>query len=128
MIMFILHYSPIFQLRQYKPSLMRQHYILIKPWQLRHMVSMSHDYVYFTLFPNISAKTVQTKFDASTLHSNQPLAAETQMVSMSHDLVYFLHYSPIFQFKTVQTKFDASTLHSNQPLAAETQMVSMSHD
>lgn len=27
-----------------------------------------------------TAKTVQTKFDASTLHSNQALAAETQMV------------------------------------------------
>jgi len=26
------------------------------------------------------AKTVQTKFDASTLHGNQALAAETQMV------------------------------------------------
>ena len=27
-----------------------------------------------------SAKTVQTKFDASTLHSNRALAAQTQMV------------------------------------------------
>lgn len=27
----------------------------------------------------VSAKTIQTKFDASTLHSNQQLAAETQM-------------------------------------------------
>ena len=27
----------------------------------------------------ISAKTIQTKFDASTLHENRQLAAETQM-------------------------------------------------
>lgn len=32
---------------------------------------------YTTAFP---AKTVQTKFDASTLHNNQALAAETRMV------------------------------------------------
>jgi hypothetical protein len=28
---------------------------------------------------SFQAKTIQTKFDASTLHSNQQLAAETQM-------------------------------------------------
>ena len=33
-----------------------------------------------TFFLRLSAKTVQTKFDAKTLHSNQSLAAETQMV------------------------------------------------
>ena len=73
----------------------------------------------FTLFPNISAKTLQTKFDASMLHSNQARVAETQMVSMSHDYVYFTLF-PNISAKTVQTKFDASTLHSNQALAAET--------
>ena len=32
------------------------------------------------VFRLVSAKTVQTKFDAKTLHSNRALAAETQMV------------------------------------------------
>ena len=83
-IKFILHYSPIFQLRQCKPSLMRQHYILIKPWQLRHRWCQCDMIKFiFTLFPNISTKTVQTKFDASTLHSNQALAAETHGVNVT---------------------------------------------
>ena len=37
----------------------------------------------FTLFPNISTKTMQTKFDASKLHSNQALAAETHGVNVT---------------------------------------------
>lgn len=36
-------------------------------------------FFYICLLCVVSAKTIQTKFDASTLHSNQQLAAETQM-------------------------------------------------
>lgn len=36
-------------------------------------------FFYICLLCVLSAKTIQTKFDASTLHSNQQLAAETQM-------------------------------------------------
>lgn len=36
-------------------------------------------FFYIGLLCVVSAKTIQTKFDASTLHSNQQLAAETQM-------------------------------------------------
>lgn len=36
-------------------------------------------FIYICLLCVLSAKTIQTKFDASTLHSNQQLAAETQM-------------------------------------------------
>ena len=36
--------------------------------------------IIISLYVLIVAKTVQTKFDASTLHSNRALAAETQMV------------------------------------------------
>lgn len=36
-------------------------------------------FFYICLLCVLSAKTIQTKFDASTLHSNHQLAAETQM-------------------------------------------------
>ena len=43
----------------------------------------------------ITAKTVQTKFDASTLHSNTALAAETQMVDDGSGKTEVGLYTPV---------------------------------
>lgn len=40
-----------------------------------------------------SAKTVQTKFDATTLHNNQALAAESQMVDDGSGKVEVIDFS-----------------------------------